>query len=168
MRILSLVAAVSVAMLVANCSKPEQGPGGSSRSAGCGRPTGADRSPRPGRTARIRRPAGRGAAPRARPVLRALLASAARPEPRGPRVTRANPAQPGRLARQDSPGPAGAANAAAASNLRGFDTNDATFACNADETVVSALCKGGGTATLQGSSANCTGGTGIAGICMKK
>jgi hypothetical protein len=34
--------------------------------------------------------------------------------------------------------------------------------------LVSALCKGGGSATLQDGSAHCTGATGIVGICMRK
>jgi hypothetical protein len=52
--------------------------------------------------------------------------------------------------------------------LRGFDASGESFACNPDEVLVSAMCKGGGAATLQDGSARCTGAAGIVGICMKK
>jgi hypothetical protein len=49
------------------------------------------------------------------------------------------------------------------------DVSGDTAGCEANEMVVSALCKdGGGTPSLQGGSARCTGATGIVVLCMRR
>jgi hypothetical protein len=65
-------------------------------------------------------------------------------------------------------GPAGLSGPVGASNLRGYDVAGETAASEANEVLVTALCKGAGAATLQNGAAHCTGATGIVGICMKK
>ena len=67
------------------------------------------------------------------------------------------------------PGAAGAAGPVASLNLRSFDVNGDSFACEANEVLVSAICKGaGGPPVLQGASARCAGAAGIVGLCMRK
>jgi len=65
-------------------------------------------------------------------------------------------------------GPTGPAGPAGTTNLRAFDATGDTFACEASEVIVSALCKDGGTPVLQGGDVSCKGATGIAGLCMRK
>jgi hypothetical protein len=63
------------------------------------------------------------------------------------------------------PGPAGPAGVA---NLRAFDVNTESATCEADEILVSALCKnGGGPPMLQGGTARCNQ-LGIVGLCLRK
>jgi hypothetical protein len=65
-------------------------------------------------------------------------------------------------------GDAGPAGAVGESNLRAFDATGDTFACEANEIPVSALCKDGGGAVLQGGHVHCSGASGIVGLCMRK
>jgi hypothetical protein len=65
-------------------------------------------------------------------------------------------------------GPTGPTGPAGMSNLRAFDATGDTFACEANEVIVSALCKDGGTPVLQGGDVSCKGATGIVGLCMRK
>jgi hypothetical protein len=44
-----------------------------------------------------------------------------------------------------------------------------TAGCEANEILVSALCKGGsGAPVLEGSTARCAGATGIVGLCLRR
>jgi hypothetical protein len=53
--------------------------------------------------------------------------------------------------------------------LRAFDAAGETFGCEANETIVSAICKGGsGGPTLQDGNVRCTGSSGIVGLCLRK
>jgi hypothetical protein len=53
--------------------------------------------------------------------------------------------------------------------LRAFDVNGETVACEANEVLVSAICKdGGGPPVLQGGTARCAGASGVVGLCMRK
>jgi hypothetical protein len=78
----------------------------------------------------------------------------------------AGPAGPaGERGEAGPPGPPGPANA----NLRAFDVNGETAACEANEVLVSALCKdGGGPPVLQGGAVRCTGASGIVGLCLRR
>jgi hypothetical protein len=69
------------------------------------------------------------------------------------------------------PGPKGeqAGTGATPANLRAFDATGETFACEANEAIVSAICKGGsGGPTLQDGTVRCAGSSGIAGLCVRK
>jgi hypothetical protein len=82
--------------------------------------------------------------------------------PAGPQGVPGPPGPPGPKGEQ---GPAGGA----ATNLRAFDATGETFACEANEAVVSAICKGGsGGPTLQDGTVRCAGSSGIAGLCFRK
>jgi hypothetical protein len=52
--------------------------------------------------------------------------------------------------------------------LRAFNATGDTFACEANEILISALCKDGGSPVLQGGGVHCTGATGIVGLCMRQ
>lgn len=65
-------------------------------------------------------------------------------------------------------GEAGAPGPAAATNIRAFDAAGESFACEAGEIPVSAICKDAGSAILQGGSVQCPGASGIVGLCMRK
>jgi hypothetical protein len=49
-----------------------------------------------------------------------------------------------------------------------FDASGETFACEANEIVVSAICKAAGSPTLDGRTVRCAGGAGIVGLCMRQ
>ena len=106
------------------------------------------------------------AARRGRRDLRVHAAQRVLLDRKVPRATAAKPGRLGKLGRLDRPGrperPAPLPTCAA--SMRTERPSPAT----PDEVLVSALCKGGGAATLQDGSARCTGATGIVGICMKK
>jgi hypothetical protein len=66
------------------------------------------------------------------------------------------------------PGPPGPAAPAGASNLRAFEVTGDTASCQANEILVSALCKdGGGQPVLQNGRATCAGASGIVGLCIR-
>jgi hypothetical protein len=93
--------------------------------------------------------------------------------PAGPQGVRGEPGPPGPPGPKGEQGPAGPPGAAgpagAAANLRAFDATGETFACEANETIVSAICKGGsGGPTLQDGTVRCAGSSGIAGLCVRK
>ena len=93
--------------------------------------------------------------------------------PAGPQGVRGEPGPPGPPGPKGEQGPAGPPGAAgpagAAANLRAFDATGETFACEANETIVSAICKGGGGgSTLQDGTVRCAGSSGIAGLCVRK
>jgi hypothetical protein len=93
--------------------------------------------------------------------------------PAGPQGVRGEPGPPGPPGPKGEQGPAGPPGAAgpagAAANLRAFDATGETFACEANETIVSAICKGGsGGPTLQDGTVRCAGSSGIAGLCVQK
>jgi hypothetical protein len=61
------------------------------------------------------------------------------------------------------PGPAGA------SNLRAFEVTGDSASCQANEILVSALCKdGGGQPLLLNGRATCLGASGIVGLCVRR
>jgi hypothetical protein len=73
------------------------------------------------------------------------------------------------------PGPMGAKGEAGPpgppgnSNLRAFDVSDESAACEADEVMVSAICKApGGAPTFQDGKAICSGASGVVGLCMRR
>jgi hypothetical protein len=81
----------------------------------------------------------------------------------------------GELGPAGPPGPMGAKGEAGPpgppgnSNLRTFDVNDESAACEADEVMVSAICKApGGAPMLQDGKAICSGASGIVGLCMRR
>jgi collagen triple helix repeat protein len=76
--------------------------------------------------------------------------------PPGPQGARGEPG---------SPGPAGPPGVA---GLRAFDVSTETAACEINEVLVSALCKGGGPPVLQGGTARCTSAIGIVGLCVRR
>jgi hypothetical protein len=82
--------------------------------------------------------------------------------PAGPQGVPGPPGPPGPKGEQ---GPAGGT----AMNLRAFDATGETFACEANEAIVSAICKGGsGGPILQNGTVRCTGSSGISGLCFRK
>jgi hypothetical protein len=89
--------------------------------------------------------------------------------PAGPQGVRGEPGPPGPRAPKCEQGPAGPPGAAgAAANLRAFDATGERFACEANEVIVSAICKGGsGGPTLQDGTVRCAGSSGIAGLCVR-
>jgi hypothetical protein len=53
--------------------------------------------------------------------------------------------------------------------MRAFDVSTETAACETNEVLVSALCKGGeGPPILQGGTVRCSGSNGIVGLCVRK
>jgi hypothetical protein len=67
------------------------------------------------------------------------------------------------------PGPPRPAGPAAASNLRAFEVTGDTASCEANEILVSALCKnGGGQPLLLNGRATCSGASGIVGLCIRR
>ncbi len=98
------------------------------------------------------------------------------PGPKGDAGPPGEPGPPGQIGttgpkgdqgeRGDS-GPAGPP--APAANLRGFDVNGDSAGCEADEVLVSALCKdGGGQPVLQNGRVICSGASGVVGLCMRR
>ena len=160
MRVLTLVAMVSAAMLLASCSDPVPGPAGPAGPQGAAGPQGPTGAQGPGGPAG---PAGpQGEAGTQGPA--GAQGAAGTKGDKGDKGDRGEVGPGGPAGPAGPRGPAGVAT----SNLRGFDASGETVTCNADEVLVSALCKGGGAATLQNNGASCTGATGIVGICMKK
>jgi Collagen triple helix repeat (20 copies) len=87
--------------------------------------------------------------------------------PAGPQGVRGEAGPPGPKGEQGPPGPPGTPGTPA--NLRAFDAAGETFACEANEAIVSAICKGGsGGPTLQDGTVRCAGSSGIAGLCVRK
>jgi hypothetical protein len=67
------------------------------------------------------------------------------------------------------PGPSGPAGPPGATGLRAFDVSTQTAVCEANEVLVSALCKGGeGPPVLEGTTARCNSGNGIVGLCIRR
>ena len=88
----------------------------------------------------------------------APMACSPSPGPAGP------PGPPGTKGEQGPPGPPGAD-----AKLRAFEAAGETFACDANEVIVSAICKGGrGGPTLQGVTVRCAGSSGLTGLCYRK
>lgn len=87
--------------------------------------------------------------------------------PAGPQGVRGEAGPPGAAGPLGPPGPPGPP---ASAPLRGFDATGDSFACEADETLVSAICKdSGGPPILQGgATVRCSGASGIVGLCMRK
>jgi hypothetical protein len=89
--------------------------------------------------------------------------------PQGVRGETGPPGAPGPKGEPGPPGSAGPAGPAANVSLRSFDVNGDSFACEANEVLVSAICKdAGGPPILQGATARCAGAAGIVGLCMRK
>jgi Collagen triple helix repeat (20 copies) len=90
--------------------------------------------------------------------------------PPGPKGEAGPPGSKGEAGATGAPGAKGETGSAApaATNLRAFDATGETFACEANEIPVSAICKDGGSATLQGTAVHCAGASGIVGLCMRK
>jgi hypothetical protein len=85
------------------------------------------------------------------------------PGPAGP------PGPKGDRGEAGPPGPPSAVAPDANARLRGFDANGESFACEADETLVSAICKDSGEPpTLPGGTVRCSRAAGIVGLCMRK
>jgi hypothetical protein len=79
----------------------------------------------------------------------------------------AGPAGP--MGAKGDTGQAGSPGLPGNSNLRSFDVNGESVACEADEVLVSAICKApGGAPTLQDGKATCSGASGIVGLCMRR
>jgi hypothetical protein len=67
------------------------------------------------------------------------------------------------------PGPAGPAWSTAAASVRLFDAIGETYSCEANEIVVSAICKTGGAPVSLGATVKCPGSNvGIVGLCMRR
>jgi hypothetical protein len=104
--------------------------------------------------------------------------------PRAPKAIPGKWAYPGLTGMQGEVGPAGPAGPMGAkgdsgqagppglpgnSNLRSLDVNGESVACEADEVLISAICKApGGAPTLQDGKATCSGASGIVGLCMRR
>jgi hypothetical protein len=87
--------------------------------------------------------------------------------PAGPQGVRGEVGPPGPAGPKGEQGPPGPPGAAA--NLRPFDAAGDTFACEANEVIVSAICKGGsGGPILENGTVRCAGSSGIAGLCFRK
>jgi hypothetical protein len=86
--------------------------------------------------------------------------------PAGPQGQKGDRGEPGPAG---APGPAGPSGPTAPANLRVIDVNGESIGCEADEVLVSVLCRGGTSApALQGTSARCEGASGVVALCMKK
>src|SRR5262249_33250590 len=66
------------------------------------------------------------------------------------------------------PGPPGPAGPVGASNVRAFEVTGDTASCQSNESLVSALCQGGGQPLLQSGIATCSGASGIVGLCLRR
>jgi hypothetical protein len=146
MRGLSIIVALSAAVLLTGCSEGAQGPAGPAGpqgTAGPQGPTGAQGPPGPPG------PAG--------PQGSAGQQGPAGPQGVGGERGAAGPAGP--------PGPKGEPGQAGA--LRYVEASGDAIACNDGEVLVSAICKEG-SPTLQGPGAKCSTATGVVGLCMRK
>jgi hypothetical protein len=145
-RFISLAVLISLSMTA--CERGPLGPAGPQGVAGPQGPTGPQGPPGPAG------PAG--------PQGAAGLQS-----PAGPQGVRGEAGPPGPAGPKGEQGPAGPPGAAA--NLRAFDATGETFACEANEAIVFAMCKsGGGGPTLQDGTVRCAGSSVIAGLCVRK
>jgi Collagen triple helix repeat (20 copies) len=68
------------------------------------------------------------------------------------------------------PGPPGPSGAPATASFRAFDVTGDTANCEADETLVSAICKdaGGPPIIFQNGKVSCTGASGVVGLCVRR
>jgi hypothetical protein len=162
MRIAKLLIIILPFAMLLGCSA-EQGPAGPSGPQGTAGPQGPTGAQGPG-----------GPPGSAGPQGEAGAQGPAGPQGvKGDRGEAGPPGPPGPKGEVGANGPAGAKGetgspAPAATNLRAFDATGETFACEANEIPVSAICKDGGSAILQGTGVHCAGASGIVGLCMRK
>jgi Collagen triple helix repeat (20 copies) len=157
-----MLTASCLLLMLADCGRSPgpAGPAGPQGVAGPQGPTGAQGPPGPSGPAGPQGEAGlQGPA-----GAQGVRGESGPPGPAGP----AGPAGPSGLkgdrGEQGPPSPPGQA-----ANLRGFDATNETFACEANETVVSAICKGGNAGpVLEDGNVRCPGAAGIVGLCLRK
>ena len=76
---------------------------------------------------------------------------------------------PGPQGPRGEAGPPGPAGPPGVVGMRAFDVSTETAACETNEVLVSALCKGGeGPPMFQGGAVRCNGANGIVGLCVRK
>ena len=101
------------------------------------------------------------AGPRGMPGARGEPGPTGSMGPEGARGDAGVAGPPGPPGPQGPPGPR-------APDLRAFETAGETAGCEANEILVSALCRGGGAPVLEGSAVRCAGATGIVGLCLQR
>jgi hypothetical protein len=166
MRIRKLVTFILPILLLVGCSA-EQGPAGPAGPQGAAGPQGPTGGQGPGGPPGPAGPQGDAGAqgPAGPQGVRGDRGEA------GPKGEAGQPGPKGETGAAGTPGPkgeAGLSRPAATTNIRAFDATGETFACDADEIPVAAICKDAGSATLQGGSVYCPGASGIVGLCMRK
>jgi Collagen triple helix repeat (20 copies) len=143
---LSVIVALSAAVLLTGCEGPQgpAGPAGPQGAAGPQGPTGSQGPPGP-------------------PGPAGPQGSAGQQGPAGPQGARGEAGPPGP---PGPPGPKGEPGQASA--LRYVEGSGDAIACNDGEVLVSAICKEG-PAILQGTAgAKCATATGVVGLCIRK
>lgn len=90
------------------------------------------------------------------------------PGPKGDRGEQGPAGPPGPKGDRGEQGPAPPPTGSTA-NLRAFDATGESFSCEANESVVSAICKGGtGSPVLEDRTVRCNGSNGIVGLCLRQ
>jgi len=151
-----MLTALCLLLMLADCGRSPgpAGPAGPQGVAGPQGPTGAQGPPGPSGPAGPQGDAGL-QGPAGAQGVRGESGPPGPPGPLGPKGDRGEqgpPSPPGQVA-----------------NLRGFDATNETFACDANETVVSAICKGGNAGpVLEDGNVRCPGAAGIVGLCLRK